>query len=478
MIPMSSILLGLLSLLPVLQGQGLDGVLARRSLEGARVAVAVVDTATGTSLYMRNADAPMIPASNMKLLTTAAAVRLLGVDHVFVTRITATALPDPAGLVQGDLVLRGGGDPCLRADVLGPDGIHDPAGFLVDLLQTAGLRRATGSLLVDDGYLDREWVHPDWEPGDLVRSWASPVGALSLERSCLQILVDGRQSGAGPTVVMRRAVQGYRLDNEVEWSSVRGRNQVGALQPDDHGMVKVQGHIGHGVVGSPFDVPARDASLFFGRSIMARLDERGIVIEQGFDRDRTPAPDGVELMRFETPLDRAVIVANKESDNSICDHLFKVIGAEREGQGSFAAGGRALSGFLTAEVGVDVGGFVLSDGSGLARSNRVSAMSLARTVASMVRDPGPERDLYLRSLPVAGLDGTLDERLVDPPYRGAVRAKTGYIQGVSSLSGLAWTRSGRVLAFSILVNGFGAPYSNLDMKAAQDDLCRELIDRW
>lgn len=473
-----ALLLLALLLLPGPREHGLTAVLERPALTGAQVSVVVLDASTREVLFTRGHDRPTAPASNMKLLTTAAAVRRLGVDHVFVTSFLAASWPDANGALTGDLVLRGGGDPCLRQDLLRPEGITDPAAFLAHLLADTGLRRVTGQLLLDDTYLDQQWVSPEWEANDLGRAYAAPVGALSLDRNCLQLLVDGNSGTASPRAALTLDVLGYRLRNEVRWSEVRGQHLVGALRPDDDGQVRVQGAVARGVVGAPFEVPVRDATDFAGRRVLGCLGALGIQVDGGLGRVVAPLPGLVELARFETPLDLAVIITNKESDNSVADHLFKVLGAELDGDGSFAGGGRALACFLAEDVGLDPKGLVAMDGSGLAPSNRVTALMLARTLAAMHSRPGPDRDLFLRSLPVAGLDGTLNDRLRDPPYRGAVRAKTGYIRGVSSLSGLAWTRSGRVLAFSILISDFRDTYRNRDMKAIQDDLCRELIDRW
>lgn len=476
---MSMLLLGLLLLLaPDPQGQGLLNVLARPALSGAKVAVVVIDAETGRSLHEQRADEPLMPASNMKVLTTAAAVSLLGADHVFATRLLADGWPDDDGQLMGDLVVVGEGDPCLRTDLLAATPLGDPADGLAELLVQVGVRRIEGRLELDDRAFDREWVHPSWERDDLQRYYAAPIGALSLERNCLSISVDGRKSGRLPQATLQTPAVGYTLENDVDWSSSSGRYVVGAWRPDDQGVVKVDGHVSRGVFGAPLEVPARNASLYFGRSFQAALAARGVIITGGLDDAYAgPLPD-VELARVETTLDRALFLANKESDNSVAEHLFKALGLKTEGQGSFASGGRAMESFLRDTVGLHTSGMQLADGSGLSRENRVTARALASTLATMYATPGDERDLFLRSLPVAGLDGTLDERMREAPYRGAVRAKTGYIRGVSSLSGLAWTRSGRVLAFSILINGYSEKYRNRDMKSVQDDLCRELVSRW
>jgi len=468
----------LLMLAPQPTGSGLLTVLSRPELKGARVAVVVMDAETGRTLHELRPDEPLLPASNMKLLTTAAAVSGLGADFVFSTSLLAETEPGPDGVLPGDLIVVGSGDPSLRTDVLEPFGGQGPAALLAEIVAAAGVTDVQGCLRLDDSIFDREWVHPSWERDDLGRAYAAPVGALSLEGNCLHVVFDARSRGESPWASLSAPVSGYALENEVHWSDKPGRYIVGALRPRVDGTVKLTGHISRGVIGQPVAVPVRNATRLFGASLLGALRGRGIRVHGGICLDGSGGAGEVELGRIETPLDRALFLANKDSDNTVTEHLFKAIGAQAEGQGSFASGARAMGHFLRSTVGVSTAGLVLADGSGLSRSNRVSARALAATLASMHASPQPERDLFLRSLSVAGLDGTLTKRLREAPYRGAVRAKSGYIGGVSSLSGLAWTRSGRVLAFSILINGYATKYRNQDMKRIQDDLCRELVSRW
>ncbi|HZM00600.1 MAG TPA: D-alanyl-D-alanine carboxypeptidase/D-alanyl-D-alanine-endopeptidase, partial [Planctomycetota bacterium] len=257
--------------------------------------------------------------------------------------------------------------------------------------------------------------------------------------------------------------------------------QVGAIRPDGAGAVRVTGAVGRAVGRREIEVPVVDPTELFARCLLWNLDAAGlglsgaVAVEAGAAA-ALEAP--VELAAFETPLGNAVVVANKESDNSIADHLFKVLGATAGGEGSFAGGERAVLGFLEQPIGTPTAGLVLRDGSGLSHRNRITARAMTAVLAAMANAEPAARDAFLRSLPVAGVDGSLEERLRDPPYAGSVRAKTGYISGASSLSGYARTRGGRTLAFSILINDFGPKQTNQQMKAIQDDLCRAFVDLW
>jgi serine-type D-Ala-D-Ala carboxypeptidase/endopeptidase (penicillin-binding protein 4) len=459
------------------RGESIDAALGRPELKGARIALAVVDTTTGERVYARNIDEPMTPASNMKVLTAATALGVLGPGYHFSTRLVAVAPPDADGVLHGDLIVVGGGDPCLRAELLAHERVTDPAALLLDLADVAGVRHVTGRLIVDDGLMDHEWVHPDWSPGDVAQTYGAPVGALSLHANCLVYEVRG---GSSPSVDLVTAATGFRVRNELRLADKSSSFEVGALMPDEQGVVRVQGSVGRAVGQRIQSVPVHDPSDFAGRCLLAEAARRGLAIDGGLAfapgaAAALPAP--VMLQSLETPLVNAVTVALKESDNSISDHLFKLLGAQSGHGGSFAGGAAAVAGYLARATGTPLDGVVLRDGSGLSPRNRVTARLLTDTLVAMEHAPPAVRDVFLRALPVSGSDGSLEKRLTDEPYRGAVRAKTGFIRGVSTLSGYVRSRGGRTYAFSILFNDYQTKYDNGQMKAIQDSICRALVDR-
>ena len=456
----------------------IEALLGQGELKGARVAVSVVDVEQGQTLFARSVDLPLAPASNMKLLTTAAAISLLGPSHVFRTRLLSAAPPDAQGVLAGDLVVQGSGDPCLRDDAAPSGQAADAAATLVELLKRSGVSRVTGRLVLDDGLLDRTWVHPDWTPGDIANSYAAPIGALSIHGNCLRLAIDG---GPPPEARLATAAATYRVRNELRAADRSNAFEAGAIRPDGAGVVRVTGEVGRTVGRREIEVPVVDPTELFARCLLWHLDAAGIKVRGDVAVEAGAAAAlvaPVELACIETPLGNALIVANKESDNSIADHLFKVVGAAQGGEGSFEGGARAVTSFLEQRVGTPVSELVLRDGSGLSHRNRVTARAMTAALAAMARAEPAVRDAFLRSLPVAGEDGSLDERLQEPAHAGSVRAKTGYISGVSCLSGYARTRSGRTLAFSILINDYGPKQTNQQMKAVQDDVCRALVDLW
>ncbi len=457
------------------QSAAIERQLERAELKGAQVAVAVLDVDSGQRVFWRQAELPLAPASNMKVLTTAGALLAFGPEAVFATRFETTAAISDAGRLQGDLVLVGGGDPCLRPGLLGLDaGGADPLRVLASLLLAAGVTGVDGRLLLDDGLFDRQWVHEDWSPGDLDLAYAAPIGALSAFGNCLALDVDG---GGSPAARLVSDVAGFAVRNELRLADKSNTFAVGALRPDAQGIVVVRGEVGRAVGGRRIEVPVREPSAWFGALLARQLERAEIDVRDGLHVAAGAAPAaGRVLGSLETPLENALVLANKESDNFVADHLLKLLGARLAGEGSFAAGGRALAEYLGARTGAPLDGVVVRDGSGLSARNRVTARLIVETLATVARAEPAVRDRFLRSLPVSGTDGSLGQRLTEAPYAGAVRAKTGFIKGVSGLSGYARTRGGRTLAFSILINGYNPRYGNTQMKAVQDDICRALVD--
>lgn len=458
--------------------------LADPALREIDVALAVVDVGSGEWLAAERADEAMIPASNMKVLTTATALGVLGPDHAFTTRFLAAAPPDRNGVVRGDVTVLGSGDPTLRGDLLAHDGIDDPTSTFADLLVQAGVVRIEGRLVLDPGPFDDEFVHPEWDPDDLHRYYAAPIGGLSLHGNCLSAELDG--TPAAPRGQWDVVTQGYTLRNELERGDKPTTYEVGMTRPNGDGIVRLYGRIGKRVGARSLRVPVVDPHEYFGRCVVQRLERRGIGVEGGLAIERGAAaelladPASVELARFESPISLAIVRTNKESDNSVADHLFKAAGAAVDGTGSFASGQVAMQRFLGETLGLDVSALDARDGSGLARGNRTSARILAGCLRAMATAEGPARSVFLRSFPISGIDGSLRERLGEEPYGGAIRAKTGYIRGVYSLSGYAMTSRGRWLAFAMVFNwqGTGVVPSNTTMKRHLDDVCRILVDEF
>ena len=463
--------------------QAIDGVLwkHRSSLEGVDVSIQVRSVTRDEVLYERAADRSMIPASNQKLVTLALALMTFGADHVFRTPMLAAGPIDRRGTLDGDLWLVGSGDPTMHADYFDSDDAALPLSLFVDALELHGVQRIRGDLVLDDRLFAREGIPDSW-PGGGQRDleFCAPCGAFTLNNNCFDVWIRG--GARTPSLSLAPKAHGYRIDSQVKTAGTK--LEVGFLRPTTEGIVRALGKIGPQVPRARFRVPVSDPTKFFGASLAAAIRDAGI----GLDGEVRRAADNEQPQRPKELYTRcgamlpAAYLCGKESDNLAAEQLFKAAVAKRDGVGSYERGASSVAEFL-AGLGVDTGSVVVADGSGLARANRTTARALTQLLAAMYRSE--HRDAFLRALPISGIDGTLAERMSERGARHRVRAKTGYLNSVSSLSGYLYAgggeggqddrETGEVCAFSVLMRGFGGG-QNSRMKATQDDVCRAVLE--
>ena len=424
---------------------------------GAEVAVVILSDGSETLVDIHGRE-PLKPASNMKVLTTAAGLHWLGLGHEYETTLVSRA-PLENGKVAGDVVVRGTGDP----NISGRFRQGDPTAILRDWarkLREAGLRRIEGDLVADDTYFDDARLPPTWDPNQEETWYSAQVSALSLNDNCLDVTVKpGPGAGERAKIFLVPNSSVIALDPRVRTSAGRSA-RVLVHRKRGTNEVSVSGEVGLGSPPWSGNVTIHDPALFFVASLEAVLESEGIEvagkprkIERGEAGKTGPPEPGprVVLLRHVSTLAEDLPIINKRSQNLHAEILLKAMGARVGGEGSLAGGEKAVRRYLEDRK-IDAGALVVGDGSGLSHANRVSARLLA-SVLDERRRSGKDFEAFLASLPVAGEDGTLDERFrAFPHLRGKVHAKTGYIHGVSCLSGYV-KRGDRICSFSILVNG-------------------------
>jgi D-alanyl-D-alanine carboxypeptidase/D-alanyl-D-alanine-endopeptidase (penicillin-binding protein 4) len=441
-----------LSLLPAAArpaDAALDGALRSIVQAGplatARLGVFVADVATGEVVLSRDADVLLNPASNVKLVTTAAALSRLGPGFRFDTEF----LVDPASAGASSaraLHVRGRGDPTLVTERL----------FAIagDLFH-AGLRRI-GDIVVDDSYFDAERIGPGFDQEDGDRSYLAPAGALSLNWNAVAVHVGpGERRGARARVEVEPQSELFQIDVRAITVSPRSGRRVKVSSAFSGGRqrIVVEGRV---PAGSRTQVTWRridEPSLYFGHTLARLLELRGVRVTGRVRQG--PVPAGARLVHVASSESLADVVRrlNKTSNNFVAEQVLKTLGAEvKGGPGSWAKGVAAVEDFL-AEAGVPRGGYVMKNGSGLNDANRFSARQLVAVLRTMwTRFPLAAE--YMASLPVAGRDGTLRYRLDGTEAADRLRAKTGTLENVTSLSGYVESAAGRTLAFAVMVNDF------------------------
>lgn len=427
------------------------------SLESARVTYYAVDLETGAVLAERDSDRLMIPASNMKLLTTGAALVVLGPDFSFETRLFRHGKT---------LVVAGSGDPALGDPDLLQEmelDVEDLLRAWVDDVVASGLGRID-RLIVDDTIFEDERIHPRWPRDQLNRPYCAEVSGFNFFFNCVAFYAGpSQQEGLAPWYRVEPDASAWLpINNKARTTTAaKGRNSLWATRASDANRFTLSGHI-RVAQETPIYVTLHDPSEFFARLFAERLRSRGIEI--GVARTMTEEDDlvqGTPLGRtISTPMPTILRRCNQDSKNLYAEALFKRMGHEVTGQrGSWANGAAILRMVLVRRLGATLSTkVVISDGSGMSRENRVTPEVIVTWLKSLYDDQNL-REPFVDSLAVGGINGTLRKRFNDSSssLHGTVRAKSGYLNGVSCLSGYVVTNgddkgADRAVAFAILIN--------------------------
>ena len=425
---------------------------------------------SGTTVYSYKADTPRIAASNTKLVTTSTALDALGPGWFFETPLLAQGTVRD-GVLHGDLAVVGSGDPTFSGRWSGdPYSAFHP---WADALIARGIRRVDGDLLLIDGRFEGPGVHPDWPEDQRARWYQAPVSALNFSDNCMLLAVRPSVKGRPRVDLVPPLGHLLQVTNRIQGSSSRRRHRVRVVRRGDSSAVEVAGMVYRGAQPVEAWVTVPDPPRYFGAALRDALGEDGVTIDGDLrPLERLPATGWWQQVAVHrSDLLTTLEVTNRRSQNLYAETLLKTVGAEHCGEGSWAGGLRAVAAFLE-RLGIPPERYSMVDGSGLSRRDRFAPADLVRLLREMY-DHRWGRELF-DSLPVSGTpEQSLEDRLDRPPYRGNVHAKTGTLSGVSSLSGYARARSGRIYVFSILANRTRSAWQARD---AQDAIVRAIID--
>ncbi|MEO6436206.1 MAG: D-alanyl-D-alanine carboxypeptidase/D-alanyl-D-alanine-endopeptidase [Tepidisphaeraceae bacterium] len=438
-------------------------ILRDKYLNGAEVGIAVArldEGGTTDVLYRAESDIPLIPASNLKLLTTSAFLDRLGADFKFRTLLLHK---------DGDLFLIGDGDP-----TLGDVEMLKKVGWDVDTVfktwaEELKKRNITTvrNVIVDDSVFDEEFIHPNWLERYRHQRYAAQVGGVNLNANCIDIWV--RASAPG-------ALANYTLNPDTRYVTVKNQcvtgrdNAVGVIRPLGKNDLMLRGEI-DASLANPISMPIEDPPMYAVTVLAETLAKNGVTVTGAVSRDRAvhdrhaAEPAGWSVVAaLDTKLSTVLDRANKDSMNLYAEVLCKRLGREVTGQpGSWTNGTAAVRDFLKG-IGVAENQFHLNDGCGLSRENAVSADAILKILSHNFH--GKNREAFLSSLAVAGADGTFEKRFKND-LKGRVFGKSGYVNNVSALSGYVKTTGGAWYAFSILMNDLPGGTNNT-AKAIQE----------
>ena len=460
--------------------------------------IEVASLATGETLYSQNSDKLFTPASNTKLFTTAAALASIGPEYKFRTTVETTGMLDRYGRLNGDLVLVGHGDPNLSGRELPYDlktqRNDDPLlalEALADALVAKGVKFVDGDVVADDSYFAFERYGEGWSQDDLVWADGAPVSALTVNDNVVFVkILPADRPGEKAFVSLNPFADYYRIDNRIVTTPAGTGRKFYVNREPGSTVVTLWGNLPLDDPGTTEALAIEEPAEFAAGLFRQLLEKRGIII-YGHDRTRhtelanlstftataiAPSRGGsddaarpmdrpidhpmrtdqpITLASYESkPLADDVRVINKVSQNLHAEILLRLLGRERGNAGTVESGLEVMRQFLT-QAGIASDQYAFFDGSGLSRQNLVTPQAIVH----LLRYAQSQRwgAAYKSSFPVAGVDGSLAERLTAPRLQKRVMAKTGSLSGVRALSGYATTDSGQSVVFSIMSNNLNLP---------------------
>jgi D-alanyl-D-alanine carboxypeptidase/D-alanyl-D-alanine-endopeptidase (penicillin-binding protein 4) len=427
----------------------------------------VVADSTGRLVYSRNAERLFTPASTAKLAVAAAATVLLGPDWRATTSLYGTG-PVVDGVLQGHLVLYGRGDPTIGARCYDVDTTRNgacdrdafgPLRVLARGLREQGVRVVAGDVVGDGSWFDPEVLHPAWEHADLAWWYAAPVSGLGFAGNSYELVVTPTVEDAPAALAVSPEMGALLLENRTRTVRPGARRTLHLVRETLDGALRlvVSGEIPADAPPRTESVAVNDPARYTALALRRTLAEEGIAVlgrtwsttdSLLFRSARTAALPLAEVRS--RPVSDWLFPLLNTSHNWFADMLFKQVGRQATGIGTWSAGREVVRRFLVDSVGVDSTQVHLSDGSGLAATNLIAPTALIRLLAYMRHHP--RASVFLRGFPVAGRSGSLRNRLARSPLEGRVAAKTGTLTGVNGLAGYVERPRGGPLIFAILAN--------------------------
>ncbi len=480
---------------PAKLAHDIEDILAGPESERGFWGVDAVSLDTGHPLVALNEDKLFTPASNAKLFITAAVFGLIGPDYRFKTTVESMGTLDKYGRLDSDLILVGRGDPNLSGRTL-PYNMHTERKAppiqvlqaLADQLVQHGLKYVDGDVIADDSYFVWERYGEGWSQDDLAREWGAPVSALTINDNVIFVnIMPADRPGERAFLNVTPFPEYYKIDNRVITTpSGSGPRTVSINREPGANLLTFWGNIPQDDSGFSEALAIDDPADFASRLFRQLLEQRGVTIygkarthhtelasmqtfsvtsmaSGGGTDSRPPNPSPMILASYQSqPIAQDLRVINKVSQNLHAELMLRLLGKEKGNSGSIQGGIEVLRGFLV-NAGIKPDQFVFLDGSGLSREDLVTPEATVLLLQYSHKQPWGQA--FEDTLPVAATDGSLADRFRNTPAAGMVRAKTGSLSHVYSLSGYATTQSGEHIAFSIMTNN-----NNMPTKEALDTI--------
>ena len=445
----------------------------------------VVDALTGETLYEKNADKYFVPASNMKLLTTALALDTLGVDYRFRTTIETHGKLAADGRLSGDLILVGRGDPNLsnrrfpfdtKEEFDGPP--EKVLREMADMVVAEGVKEISGDIVGDDSYFPRERYPDGWEIDDMVWEYGAAISAIVVDDNTVTLtLTPGEKAGDPVEAELQPRTTDFVVRNEVLTAGPKEKGDLRLTREPGASTVVVSGLLPAKSLPRKLTLAIQEPAEHAAALLAWLLRERGVKIDgqtrAQHDADAAEASRTVLVEHLSIPLGDAVKLVNKISQNLHSEVLLRT-SARQGGRWNDPEELLKFPKEFYSKVGIPDGDVLQTDGSGLSRHDLVTPRALVALLRYTEKQQWfPE---YYASLPIAGVDGTLNERMKETAIAGRIHAKTGSVAHVRALSGFAEPARGKRLIFSFMSNNQEG--KNHEVHDVLDGLCQAMMEEF
>ncbi|MBU2590570.1 MAG: D-alanyl-D-alanine carboxypeptidase/D-alanyl-D-alanine-endopeptidase [Nitrospinae bacterium] len=433
---------------------------------GGSIGVKVYSLDHKEPIYSHNGDTLLIPASNMKLITTAAALKVLHPDYRFKTSIFYDGKRTNSH-IEGNLYLKGYGDPKL---------VLEEMWLLAHEIKNSGVKEIRGNIVADDSFFDKERYGHGWGKDLDSNPYNAKIGALSFNFNTVRVYVrPGDKVGDKPYVALDPQTDAVDLVNMGKTVGAKDRGYLNVYS-DNGGSkdrVVVKGELRINSEPKYYYRTISNPPLFAAKTFRSFLEKEGILVTGNITIGETPSTAKELLQKESKSLSVIIRDLNKMSNNFVAEQILKTMGAEVIAPpGTTAKGIKVVEDFLE-KLGIKRGEYKMVDGSGLSKENRLTPAQIIKVLVYTDNDFTIKSD-FISSLSVMGTDGTLKDRSIRNGKNRSVRAKTGTLDNVSSLSGYLKTAGGENLAFSIMVNGFRCSVD--DVWELQNEIVDTLIE--
>src|ERR1700731_4936330 len=442
----------------------LEALLATAPTNKGEGGLLIVDAESGETLYEQNADKYFVPASNMKLFTTALALAKLGPEYRFHTTLETRGTISNEGVLAGDLTLVGRGDPNLsnrkfpyelKEEFDGPP--EKALGELADALVAKGVKEISGDVIGDDSYFPRERYPNGWEIDDMVWEYGAALSAIGVDDNTVALtLTPGEQAGNAVQAAVTPGKPDFTVENEVTTSAADVKPDLTLGREPGANIVVVKGSLPAKSAPRKLVLAIEEPAQHAAATLKRLLEERGIKID-GVAKARhaqegTAGDPAVLAEHVSVPLGDAVKLINKISQNLHTEMLLRTVARQNAVWATPDELMKVPADFYAA-AGIAPGDVIQADASGLSRHDLVTPRAIVTLLSFAQKQSWFE--FYYASLPVAGVDGTLEDRMKNSSATGRIHAKTGSVEHVRTLSGFAETPGGRRVIFSFLSNNQG-----------------------